>query len=249
MVAEEERSPITLAFVINNQKAKLTGRIIVVHPFKDADFTCKFFSFTQSCHLRPRGRPIADTAITHQRVVPKLHRTGLDNETGTDCKLCNPVKGPFGKTLLGLITVSHLTTLQSKSKAKTEIQKRQWDNFTAVCGQCLKTRAKGHIKSDLFDSASFKLLQIMDSKQSIDPFTPEERETIDLPHKAAALFPVCLLPSKSTALRREDIDLKYGTVGSAERVMRAGRKPYRATGSSALRDNVIAVLANETRRH
>jgi integrase len=81
-------------------------------------------------------------------------------------------------------------------------------------------RVDGLVKSNLFDRVFFKALSITDTKPSIDPYTPEEREIIleafrtKRPHYYKFVFfhfwqgP---RPSESTALRREDVDLRYAT--------------------------------------
>jgi integrase len=128
---------------------------------------------------------------------------------------------PFGKIPLGLLTVSHLQALQNKLRAKG-LKSR---SVNGVIHSCLRAmlrdaRVEGHVKTNLFDRAFFKALPITDSKPSIDPFTPEEREIIleafksKRPHYYRFVFfhfwqgP---RPSESTALRREDVDLRYGT--------------------------------------
>ncbi|HEV8720984.1 MAG TPA: hypothetical protein VGW77_10135 [Candidatus Binatia bacterium] len=97
--------------------------------------------------------------------------------------------------------------------------------MNGIVHSCLRAmirdaRVDGLVKSNLFDRVFFKALSITDTKPSIDPYTPEEREIIleafrtKRPHYYKFVFfhfwqgP---RPSESTALRREDVDLRYAT--------------------------------------
>ena len=103
-------------------------------------------------------------------------------------------------------------------------------------------RVDGLIQSDLFDRAFFKALSITDSKPSIDPYAPEERELIlegfrtKRPHYYKFVFFQFwqgTRPSESTALRREDIDLRYGTARSTVAESRDMKVAQRQSGAIA----------------
>ena len=110
---------------------------------------------------------------------------------------------------------------------------------------------------DLFDRAFFKPLSITDTKPSIDSYTPEERETIleafrtKRPHYYEFVFfhfwqgP---RPSESTALRREDVDLRYARARihrSRVQEHEAGTKNMRSNREIHLHENVVDVLSHE----
>jgi len=88
----------------------------------------------------------------------------------------------FGKITLGLLNVSHLRELQTKLKAKGLAA----SSINGIVHSCLRAmlrdaRADGLIRVDLYDRALrsvFKPLSTTDTKPSIDPYTPEEREII-----------------------------------------------------------------------
>lgn len=110
---------------------------------------------------------------------------------------------------------------------------------------------------DLFDRAFFKPLSITDTKPSIDSYTPEERETIleafrtKRPHYYEFVFfhfwqgP---RPSESTALRREDVDLRYARARihrSRVQGHEAGTENMRSNREIHLHENVVDVLSHE----
>ena len=113
------------------------------------------------------------------------------------------------------------------------------------------------IKTDLYDRAFFKPLPITDSKPSIDPYTPEERETIleafltKRPHYYRFVhFQFCqgARPSESIALRRGDVDLKYATAGIHKSIVQGnegGTKTVRSNREIHLHENVVKVLSEE----
>jgi integrase len=164
----------------------------------------------------------------------------------------------FGKIALGLLNVSHLQSLQNKLRAKG-LKARSVNGIVHSCLRAMlrDARVDGLIKVDLFDRAFFKPLSITDTKPSIDPYTPEERETIleafrtKRPHYYKFVFfhfwqgP---RPSESTALRHEDIDLRYARARiHRSRVQGAegGTKTVRSNREIHLHDNVVAVLKQE----
>jgi hypothetical protein len=85
----------------------------------------------------------------------------------------------FGKIALGFLNVSHLQTLQNKLKAKG-LKARSVNGFIHSCLRAMlrDARIDGLITLDLFDRDFFKPLSITDTKPSIDPYKPEEREII-----------------------------------------------------------------------
>jgi integrase len=119
-------------------------------------------------------------------------------------------------------------------------------------------RVDGLVKVDLYDRDFFKPLSITDSKPSINPYKPEERETILEAFKTKRpqnyrfvffQFWQGPRPSESTALRREDVDLRYATARiHRSRVQRreAGTKTVRSNREIHLHDNVVEVLKEET---
>ena len=83
-------------------------------------------------------------------------------------------------------------------------------------------RVDGLIKTDLYERIFFKPLSITDTKPSIDPYTPEEREIIieafriKRPHYYKFVFFQFwqgARPSETIALRQADIDLRYARAG------------------------------------
>jgi integrase len=159
---------------------------------------------------------------------------------------------------LGLLSVSHLQTLQNKLRAKG-LKARSVNGVVHSCLRAMlrDARVDGLIQRDLFDRALFKALSMTDSKPSIDPYTPEEREFIlegfrtKRPHYHRFVFFQFwqgTRPSEATALRREDIDLRYGTVRihrSRVQGHEGGTKTVRSNREIRLHDNVVAILKQE----
>jgi hypothetical protein len=85
----------------------------------------------------------------------------------------------FGEITLGHLNVSHLQALQNKLKAKG-FKARSVNGIvhSYLRSMIRDARVDGYIKTDLFNRAFFKALSITDTKPSIDPYTPEEREII-----------------------------------------------------------------------
>src|SRR6266481_705109 len=164
----------------------------------------------------------------------------------------------FGKIALGFLNVSHLQTLQNKLKAKG-LKARSVNGFIHSCLRAMlrDARIDGLIQVNLFDRDFFKALPTTDTKPSIDPYTPEEREIIleafrtKKPHYYKFVFfhfwqgP---RPSESTALRREDIDLRYATARIHRSLVQGhegGTKTVRSNREIHLHDNVVEVLKEE----
>jgi integrase len=126
----------------------------------------------------------------------------------------------FGKIALGLLTVSDLQTLQNKLKAKG-LKSRSVNGMIHSCLRAMlrDARVDGLIKLDLFDRDFFKPLSMTDTKPSVDPYTPQEREEILEAFRTWPYYYRFVFfhfwqgprPSESTALRRENIDLRYAT--------------------------------------
>src|SRR5262249_8751586 len=167
----------------------------------------------------------------------------------------------FGKITLGLLNVSHLRELQTKLKAKGLAA----SSINRIVHSCLRAmlrdaRADGLIRVDLYDRALrsvFKPLSTTDTKPSIDPYTPEEREIIleafrtKRPHYYKFVFFQFwqgTRPSEAIALRRADVDLTYATAGIHKTVGQGhegGTKTVRSNREIHLHDNVVIVLREE----
>jgi integrase len=164
----------------------------------------------------------------------------------------------FGKIALGFLSVSDLQNLQNKLKAKG-LKARSVNGIVHSCFRAMlrDARVDGLVKVDLYDRDFFKPLSITDSKPSIDPYTPEEREIIleafktKRPHYYRFVFFQFWQgprPSESTALRREDIDLRYATARihrSRVQGNEAGTKTVRSNREIHIHDNVVEVLKEE----
>jgi integrase len=164
----------------------------------------------------------------------------------------------FGKIPFGLLSVADLKELQAKLKAKG-LQARSVNGIIHSCLRAMirDARIDGLITVNLFDRDFFKPLPPTDTKPSIDPYTPEEREIIlgafriKRPHYYKFVFfhfwqgP---RPSESTALRREDVDLIYASARIHRSVVQgkeAGTKTVRSNREIHLHDNVVQVLTEE----
>jgi integrase len=167
-------------------------------------------------------------------------------------------KMAFGKIPLGLLRVADLHELQTKLKAKG----LKAGSVNGVVHSCLRAmirdaRIDGLITVNLYDRDFFKSLPLTDTKPSIDPYTPEEREIIleafrtKRPHYYKFVFfhfwqgP---RPSESTSLRREDVDLRYASARIHRSLVQgkeAGTKTVRSNREIHLHDNVVSVLREE----
>ena len=164
----------------------------------------------------------------------------------------------FGNLAFALLRVTHLQDLQGKLKGKG-LKARSVNGIvhSSLRAMLKAARAEGLLTVDLYDKAFFTPLPVTDSKPSIDPYTPEEREIIieafrtKRPHYYKFVFfhfwqgP---RPSESTALRREDVDLRYATANihrSRVQGHEAGTKTVRSNREIRLHDNVVEVLKDE----
>jgi integrase len=164
----------------------------------------------------------------------------------------------FGKIALALLNVSHLQGLQNKLRAKG-LKARSVNGFIHSCLRAMlrDARIDGLIKVDLYDRDFFKPLPITDSKPSIDPYTPEEREIIleafrtNRPHYYRFVFFQFwqgTRPSEAIALRRADVDLRYASAGIHKSIVQGhegGTKTVRSNREIHLHENVVKLLGAE----
>jgi integrase len=163
--------------------------------------------------------------------------------------------GTFGKLPLSAVTNVHLASLQDRLRAKG----LKANTVNGVVHSCLRAlfrdaRAKRLVSGELYDRAFLKPLPQTDRRSSIDPYTPEERETIleGFREKRPHYFPFVFFqfwtgcrPSEATALRRSDIDLHYARAKiQRSRVQgnEAGTKTARSNREIHLHENVIEIL-------
>src|SRR5439155_13767533 len=164
----------------------------------------------------------------------------------------------FGKSSLRLLKVADLKDLQSRLKASG----LKAASINGIVHSCLRAmlrdaRVDGLLKVNLYDRAFFKPLPLTDTRPSIDPYTPEEREIIleafrtKRPHYYRFVFFQFWQgprPSETTGLRCEDIDLRYSTARihrSRVQGHEAGTKTVRSNREIHLHDNVVEVLRHE----
>ncbi len=164
----------------------------------------------------------------------------------------------FGRIPLGLLTVSHLQALQTKLKAKGF----KANSVNGIVHSCLRAmlrdaRVDGLIKADLYDRDFFSSLPLTDTKKSIDPYKPEEREAIleafrtKRPHYYRFVFFrfwTGTRPSEAIALRRGDVDLRYATAMISKGIVQGhqgGTKTARSNREIHLHENVVRVLSEE----
>jgi len=100
-------------------------------------------------------------------------------------------------------------------------------------------------------------LPLTDTKKSIDPYKPEERETIldafrtKRPHYYRFVFFQFwqgTRPSEAIKLRRGDIDLRYATATINKSIVQGhegGTKTVRSNREIHLHENVVTMLSNE----
>ena len=164
----------------------------------------------------------------------------------------------FGKIALGFLNVSHLQSLQSKLKTKG----LKANSVNGIVHSCLRAmlrdaRVDGLIKTDLYDRAFFPPLPLTDTKKSINPYKPEERETIleafrtKRPHYYRFVyfqFWQGTRPSEAIALTRGDIDLRYATAAITKSIVQGhegGTKTVRSNREIHLHENVVKMLSEE----
>ena len=161
----------------------------------------------------------------------------------------------FGNIHLPGLSVDHLKKLQGKLTAKG----LKAASVNAVIHGSLRAmlqaaRGEKYTTVDLYDRAFFKPLALTDSEDSIDPYTPEERESIlegFRKHRAHyhafvySQFWTGMRTSEAAALRWSDIDLRYNTVKvNKSRVQghEAGTKTVKSNREIHLHDNLVEVL-------
>lgn len=195
--------------------------------------------------------------ITKQGDRVRAHRVKDYNSIKLHVLTARVGESIFGQIPLGLLQIGDLKNLQVKLKAKG-LKAR---SVNGVIHSCLRAmlrdaRVDGHIKANLFDRDFFKSLSLTDTKPSVDPYTPEEREIIleEFRVKKRHYYRFVYFhfwqgprPSESTALRYMDVDLRHGAVlitksrvGGKE----SGTKTERSNREIQLHDNVVKVLSS-----
>ena len=171
-------------------------------------------------------------------------------------------KSLFGKIHLAGLAIKDLKTLQDGLKEKD----LKATSVNAVVHSSLRAlirdaRGEGLIPQILYDRDLFKPLSLTDVKSSIDPYTPEERESIlerfrkHRPHYYAFVYWQCWTgarPSESIALRYEDLDLRYSTAKihrSRVQGHEAGTKTLRSNREIHLHANLVEVLKKHIPLH
>jgi integrase len=164
----------------------------------------------------------------------------------------------FGKIPLGLLKVVDLKELQTKLKGKG-LKARSVNGIVHSCLRAMirDARVDGIITVDLYDRDFFKALPLTDTKPSIDPYTPEQREIILEAFRTKRPYYYKFVffhfwqrprPSESTALRHEDVDLRYTSARIHRSLVQgkeAGTKTVRSNRELHLHENVVRVLREE----
>jgi integrase len=153
------------------------------------------------------------------------------------------------------LKVTDLQELQAHLKAKG----LKANSVNGVIGGSLRAmlksaRADGIVKVDLYDRAMFSPLPLTDTQSSIDPYLPEERDTIleafrtKRPHYYAFVFFrfwTGARPSETCALRWQDVDLRYSTARFNKGRVQGhedGTKNARSNREIHLHDDLVEVL-------
>jgi integrase len=203
------------------------------------------------------------TWITKQNDRVRPHRV-KDFRSQFKCHLLPARIGRrlFGKIPLSLLRVTDLQELQAHLKAKG----LKANSVNGVIGGSLRAmvkaaRADGIVKVDLFDKALFSPLPLTDTQSSIDPYSRQERDAIleafrtKRPHYYAFVFFrfwTGARPSETTALRWEDVDLRYSTARfNKGRVQghERGTKNARSNREIHLHGHLVEVLKNHKPLH
>jgi integrase len=165
----------------------------------------------------------------------------------------------FGQITFAALCDDDLKDLQNKLKAKgLKASSVNGIVHSSLRAMLKSARGAGLLMVDLYDRAFFSPLPLTDSESSIDPFTPEERDNILEAFRMSPsarrrhFYPFVVFhfwqgprPSESTALRRQDLDLKYGTARihrSRVQGHEAGTKTKRSNREIRLHANVVEVL-------
>jgi integrase len=169
---------------------------------------------------------------------------------------------PFGRLLLSSLRHEHLKKLQDKLREKD----LKASSVNAVVHSSLRAllrdaRGESLMTVNLYDRVFFKPLPLTDVRGSIDPYTPEERELIlegfrtRRPQYFAFVyfqFWTGARVSETTALRYENLDLRYATARiQRSRVQghEAGTKTERSNRELHLHANLVQVLKDHKPLH
>jgi len=164
----------------------------------------------------------------------------------------------IGRVNLAVLSFSHLLDLQRKLKAKGMKAASVNGVVHGSLRAMLKAaRGKGTLTRDLYDKAFLSPLPLTDSHISIDPYDSDEREAIleAFKSKRAHCYPFVYFqfwtgarPSETTALRWQDVDLRYGRV-RIERSRVQGHEAGTKTKRSKREIHLHANLADVLRSH
>jgi len=161
----------------------------------------------------------------------------------------------IGRKNLAALTVSDLQQLQRRLTAKG----LKAASVNGIVGGSLRAmvkdaRGKKKLVEDIYHKDFLSPLSLTDSHVSIDPYEPDEREVIleSFKAKRAHYYPFVYFqfwtgarPSETTALRWQDVDLRYGRVRiERSRVQgnEAGTKTKRSKREVHLHANLVDVL-------
>ena len=231
------------ADTVENRRLLEPHALTISHEIKKGSFDyLQFFPNGNKAHLFRRHEDMPATLqtiegyfrtwIKQQSGHVRPHRLKDYNSAIDGHVLKTRIGGQlFGKIPLSLVKVTDLKALQSSLKAKG----LKAASVNGIVHSCLRAmlrdaRMEGHLKVDLYDRGFFKPLPLTDVRPSIDPYTPEEREIIleafrtQRPHYYPFVFFQFwqgARPSEATALRRENIDLRYSTARFIEVEFRA----------------------------
>jgi integrase len=169
----------------------------------------------------------------------------------------------YAQVLAADMTTNEIDALKRKGlNSRTKAKGLKSRSVNGIIHSCLRAmlrdaRVDGLIRVDLFDKDFFKPLSTTDTKPSIDPFTPEEREQIleafrtKRPHYYRFVFFQFwqgTRPSEAIALTRGDVDLRYATARINKSIVQGhegGTKTVRSNREIHLHENVVKVLTEE----
>ena len=169
----------------------------------------------------------------------------------------------FGRIPLSTLTTDHIGKLQSALSAKSQENGSAYkaNSINSFIGGTLRAmlkdaRRSGALKANLFDRDLFDPLPQTDTEDSIDPYTPEERELIiegfrlKRPQFFAFVyhqFWTGCRPSETYYLRRRHVDLRYGwerIEGSRVERSEDGTKTVRSNRQIQLSGHLVDVLSD-----
>jgi integrase len=169
----------------------------------------------------------------------------------------------FGRIALSTLTTDHIVKLQSALRVKGQEDGSAYkaNSINSFIGGTLRAmlkdaRRSGVLKANLFDRDLFDPLPQTDTEDSIDPYTPEERELIiegfrlKRPQFFAFVyhqFWTGCRPSETCYLRRRHVDLRYGwerIEGSRVERSEDGTKTVRSNRQIQLSGHLVDVLGD-----